>query len=289
MSQYRFVILIADPQALPKRLIAGLDQRGVKIATAFDAPWTMVELAQGAQSLIITEPWRVTQLKDLIEAVRQYHPHTTFWQYGREVEGEPAPTLAPMFTTRTPPQVKTPEIMTAPVKPVQVSAPAVEALQHQAAEVEAASSIDEVDAAAREAVTSAPVVREADHEAVERDREHIMVPPPPTDTEDADDMPAMDGEHTMFANTDAAGHDSQSHEAEEQFRQMMSQVHERVLRSPLPFMVPDEPGLEPERSTPLISPEEMAMLLGPLPARTDETRSDDEATPRHQGDGEDTA
>lgn len=239
MAQPRFVILVGDAQAFPRRLIAGLDGRNVKVVAVYDAPWVMAELTDDTHTVIVTEPTRIRQLNDLIEAVRAYYPAVRFWRYGREVEGEPAPVLEPMFGGNAKRKIATPTDAP-PRQPAPPVAPKVAPLP----------------AARVEPVTAPSLSKRGD-------RDVFTVPPPPSDVDDA---AAIDS-FTVFANTAAAGSDQElSDVAEEQFRNMMSQVHAQVLRSPLPFMAPSEA----DPHTPLISPEELAMLIGPIPDREED-------------------
>jgi hypothetical protein len=250
MAQHRFIILVGDAQAFPGRLVAGLDGRNVKVVTVFDAPWVMAELTEDTHTLIVTEPARIRQLRDLIEAVRAYFPAVRLWQYGREVEGEPAPVLEPMFggnakrTIATPTKGQPRPVVPSPGGTGQTPVPPV---------------TPKVAPSAVAPVEPAAVPSQSDR----GDRDVFTVPPPPSDVDEA----AGDGAYTVFANTAAAGSDQElSDVAEEQFRNMLSQVHAQVLRSPLPFMAPGEP----DAHTPLISPEELAMLIGPIPDREED-------------------
>ena len=77
------VVLAGDSESPHcEKLIGGLQQRGLQTIVVPDAPGVMVELATNAKAaLIVQEPGQVSQLQELLGAVRRYYPSVVCWQY----------------------------------------------------------------------------------------------------------------------------------------------------------------------------------------------------------------
>lgn len=77
----RCVVLVGKGVPRPDRLLEGLRKRGAQVELVHDAPAVMVELAEGAQVVVVNEPRTVRRLPELLAAVRKYYPRAGCWRF----------------------------------------------------------------------------------------------------------------------------------------------------------------------------------------------------------------
>ncbi|MCC7146422.1 MAG: hypothetical protein IT443_08250 [Phycisphaeraceae bacterium] len=109
-------VLLTDPTAVPADLLRGLEHKGVRIQIASNPAGVMVALAEDRPNIVIVnDPARQPQYRQLLAAVARHYPKVICWQYQLGPDRQPqltalhedAPSPAPLTPPRRVPPART--------------------------------------------------------------------------------------------------------------------------------------------------------------------------------------